>query len=232
MEMRRIFLAILLFICLTSEKESPFFATNTLYFEASGSVPVTPATTGWSASGSAIVAPVLPNGFKQGTTIASTTITVDNGSSTNTTLFYRGCSPALVAQTISGTVTGYFRMNVSNATGCTAQTRVKIFLVHRNGTAASTLLAITAGASNLTTTLTSYQALNAANLTSQTCSDGDYLVIEVGIGRSSGTTSRNGVISFGSSSTTDITTAGSTTANNPNLVFSNAITFYKGIIKH
>lgn len=227
--MHKIFLIIFLFVTTTAERESPFFATNTMYFEATGTADVSPATTGWTSSASSIIRPMLPNGFKATTTIATTTIAVDNSSSTATTLFYRGVSPALVAQTISGTVTGYFRMDVSNATGCTAQSRVKIFLVNKAGTATNTLLAITAGAANLTTTLTSIQALNAANLTSQTCADGDRIVIEVGIGRSSGTTARNGDISFGSSSATDISAAGSATANNPVITFSNALTFYKGI---
>jgi len=93
----------------------------------------------------------------------------------------------------------------------------------------ATLRALTAGASNLTTTLTSYQILNAAALTSYTCANGDRLCIEIGIGRTAGTTARNGTISFGTSSATDITAAASTTANNPVITFSGNLTFYKGV---
>jgi hypothetical protein len=171
---------------------------------------------------------MLPTGFKLSTSIASTTIAVDNSSGTATTLYYRGVSPALTAQTISGTVTGYFRMSVVNVTGCTAQSRVKITVVNPAGTIVATLVAITSGASNLTNTLTSYQVLNAAAISSYACADGDRIVVEIGIGRSAGTTARNGDVSFGSSSATDISAAGSTTANNPVITFSGNISFYKG----
>lgn len=205
-------------------------AQTNFYFEATG----TPygqagAISSWTNSASVIVRPLLPEGFKQSTTIASTSIAVDPASSTATTLFYQGISPALAAQTISGTVTGYFRMNLNNVTGATCQTRVKITVINMAGTVMATLLNLTAGASNLTTTLTSYQALNAAALSSYSCATGDRLCIEVGIGRSAGTTSRTGTISFGSSSATNISSAGSTTANNPVVTFSGNITFYKGV---
>jgi len=205
-------------------------AQTIMYLEASG----TPwGATGdfstWTNTASAIFEPTHATGFKQSTTIASTTISVNNSSSTATTCFAQFISPALEAQTISGTVTGYARMSIANATGATTQSRVKITVIDRTGAVVATLRALTAGASNLTTTLTSYQILNAAALTSYTCAQGDRLCIEVGIGRSAGTTARNGTISFGSSSATNITAAGSTTANNPVLTFSGNLTFYKGV---
>lgn len=182
----------------------------------------------WTSTGSAIIRPGHHTGFKQSTTIASTSISVANGSATDTTCFGQFISPALKAQTLTGTVTGYARMNVNNVTGCTAQSRVKITVINRAGTVVATLLAITSGASNLTTTLTSYQIVNGASLTNYACADGDRICIEIGIGRSAGTTSRTGVVSFGTSSATDITTAGSTTANNPQITFSMDIAFYQG----
>lgn len=182
----------------------------------------------WTAGTGGLRSNANPTGFKQGTTIASTTIAVNNSSSTATTLFGQFVSPALKAQTISGTVTGYARMSIANTTGATVQSRVKITVIDRTGAVVATLLPITSGASNLTTTLTSYQILNAAALTSYSCADGDRICIEIGIGRSAGTTARNGSVSFGSSSATDITTAGSTTANNPVITFSGNITFLQG----
>lgn len=182
----------------------------------------------WTNSSSAISREGNATGFKRSTTIASTTIAVNNSSGTATTCFAQFISPALVAQTISGTVTGYARMNIANVSGATCQSRVKITVIDRAGAIVATLRAITSGASNLTTTLTSYQILNAAALTSYACADGDRICIEIGIGRSAGTTARNGTISFGTSSATDITAAGSTTANNPVITFSGNIIFYKG----
>lgn len=183
----------------------------------------------WTVSNNALLTPANPTGFKTGTTIADKSVTVDFSSSTATTCYGQFISPALKAQTISGTVTGYARMSVNNVTGCTAQSRIKITVINRAGTVVATLLAITSGASNLTNTLTSYQIANAAALSSFACADGDRICIEIGIGRSAGTTSRTGVVSFGSSSATDISAAGSATANNPVVTFSGNITFYKGV---
>lgn len=223
--MKKLFIILLLFIATNSVAQTPF------HFEAgvSGSpTDVTPATTGWTDMSFAIVGRILSSPTKLRTTIATTTIAINNSSSTATTCFYRGVSQALVAQTISGTVTGYFRLRVSNTSGCTAQSRIKITVVNRAGVVVATLLAMTSGASNLTNSLTSYQVANAAALSSYDCADGDRIVIEIGIGRSAGTTARNGDVSFGSSSATNITAAGSTAANNPVITFSGNIQFYQG----
>lgn len=207
------------------------YAQTTTRFEVSGNpYGLSGTISTWTASGSAILTQANPTGFKTGTTIASTTIAVNNSSGTATTLFGQFVSPALEAQTISGTITGYARMSVASVTGCTAQSRVKITVIDRTGAVVATLVAITSGASNLTTTLTSYQILNAAAISSYSCAKGDRICIEIGIGRSAGTTARNGTVSFGTSSATDITAAGSTTANNPVLTFSGNITFQKGMI--
>lgn len=205
-------------------------AQTTIHLEASGGHygGIDGVFSTWTASASSLKAPAYKAGFKQTTTIASTAFTVNNSSSTATTCYGQFITPALVAQTISGTVTGYIRMSLNNVSGATCQTRVKITVINRVGTVVATLLGMTSGASNLTTTLTSYQMLNAAALTSYACADGDRICIEIGIGRSAGTTSRTGTVSFGSSSTTNITAAGSTTANNPVITFSGNLNFYQG----
>jgi hypothetical protein len=221
--MKKILTIIILFFALNSEAQTIF------YMEASGAQNSAAGVfSDWTVSNSAILRRSYATGYKQATTIASTTITVDFSSGSATTCFGQFVSPYLEAQTISGTITGYARMNVSNVTGCTAQSRVKVTVINMAGTVVATLVALTAGASNLTTTLTSYQILNAAAISSYACARGDRICIEVGIGRSLGTTSRTGTISFGSSSATNITAAGSTTANNPVLTFSGNISFYKG----
>lgn len=206
------------------------FAQTTMYLEATGELNggVHGAFSTWTSTGSAIFVSTEKTGFKQSTTIASTTIAVDNSSGTATTCFAQFISPPLNAQTISGTITGYARMSIANTSGATVQSRVKITVINRGGTVVATLLAITSGAANLTTTLTSYQILNAAAISSYSCANGDRICIEVGIGRSAGTTARNGTVSFGSSSATDISAAGSTTANNPVIIFSGNISFYQG----
>jgi len=221
--MRNIFITILFFISVSLQAQTKFF------LEHGNIADVTPSTTGWQSSASAIISRALPIGSKQTTTIASTTIAVANALATDITLFGRFISPPLMAQTISGTVTGYARMSVSSATGCTAQSRIKITVVNRAGTIVATLRATLAGVSNLTNTLISYQIANAAALSSYACATGDRIVIEIGIGRSVGTTARNGTLSFGSSSATDITAAGSATANNPVVTFSGNIIFYLGV---
>lgn len=222
--MRKILLITLFFGAIASQ------AQTTMYLEASGTHNGTNGTfSTWNSTASAILVPAYKTGFKQATTIASTTIAVDNGTATNTTCFGQFISPPLNAQTISGTVTGYARMSIANATGATVQSRIKITVINMAGTVVATLLAITSGAANLTTTLTSVQIANAAALSSYACAKGDRICIEVGIGRSLGTTSRNGTVSFGSSSATDISAAGSTTANNPVVTFSGTLSFYNGI---
>jgi len=206
-------------------------AQTTMRLEASGTHYGSNGTfSTWTNTSAALPLPCYQTGFKQSTTIASTTIAVNNSTSTATTCFAQVVSPALTAQTISGSVTGYARMSIANTSGATVQSRVKITVINRTGAVVATLLAITSGAANLTTTLTSVQMLNAAALTSYACADGDRICIEIGIGRSTGTTARNGSISFGSSSATDITAAGSTTANNPVITFSGNISFYKGTL--
>lgn len=222
--MRKIIFTILLFNCLFSQGQTAFL------LEASGATHGAAGTfSTWNSSGSAIISAAYKTGFKQTTTLANTTLAVDNGTATNTTCFGQFISPALNAQTISGTVTGYARMSIANATGATCQSRIKITVINRSGTVVATLLAMTSGVSNLTTTLTSYQIANAAALSSYACANGDRICIEIGIGRSVGTTARNGTVDFGSSSATNISSAGSATANNPVVTFSGNITFYQGM---
>ena len=203
---------------------------TTFYLEASGAIYGANGTIStWTNSAGVTRWCGLKTGFKKSSTIASTTIAVDNSSGTASTCFGQFISPALNAQTISGTVTSYARASIANATGATTQVCIKITVIDRAGAVLATLLAITGNGGNLTTTLTSYQIANAVALSSYACANGDRLCIEVGIKRSAGTTARNGTISFGSSSATDISSAGSTTANNPVVTFSGNITFYQGV---
>lgn len=199
------------------------------YLPPTGNSDVQPATTGWTNSASSIIRRMQPTPTRTRITIASTTISVNNSSSTATTLFARFVSPALMAQNIAGTVTAHCRASIASTTGATCQTRIKVIVVDRAGTIVATLLDITSGAVNLTTTLSNKIMVSAASLTSYNCADGDRIVVEVGIGRSAGTTARNGTLSFGDSSATDLTSNGETTANNPWVEFSQDFIFNKGI---
>ena len=226
--MKKLIFILLIFVSIAAQAQTP------MYLEASGTHYGTNGTfSTWTATTGFLANPTYTTGFKQSTTIASTTLAVDNSSGTATSCFGQFISPALVAQTISGTVTGYARMTIANTSGATVQSRVKITVIDRAGVVVATLLAMTSGAANLSTTLTSIQMLNAAALSSYTCTDGDRLCIEIGIGRSTGTTAKNGTVSFGSSSATDISSglpgSTSTAADNPVVTFSGNISFYKGI---
>lgn len=220
--MRKIFLAIILLVGIQS------YSQTTFLLEASGTqYGLAGAIATWSTTAGALAVSANPTGFKLSSTIASTTLAV-NTTVASTTLFGQFISPALKAQTISGTVTGFARASIANATGATCSTAVKITVINRAGSVQATLLSMTNGSGTLTTTLTSYTLCNAAALSSYSCADGDRICIEVGIIRTASTTARNGTISFGSSSATNISSAGSTTANNPVVTFSGNLTFIKG----
>jgi hypothetical protein len=223
LDMRKIIIIILVACSLSSQGQT------TLLLEATGTqFGLAGATATWSTTAGSIATGANPTGFKNSSTIASTTIAV-NTTVGATTLFGQFVSPQLKAQTISGTVTGYARASIANTSGATCSTAVKITVINSAGTILATLLTMTNGSGSLTTTLTSYTLANAATLTSYDCADGDRICIEVGIIRTFGTTARDGTLSFGSSSATNITAAAQTAANNPVMTFSNNIAFNKGL---
>lgn len=194
------------------------------YCEATGTPAITPSIGGtWVSTASAIIRPI--NVVKAGTTIATTTISV-NATALSATLFYRGVSQPLEAQTISGTVAGQFRMRMANVSGATTVSRIHITVVNSSGTVVATLLSGTSGANTLTTTLTNRNTPASVAISSYACAAGDRISIEVGIIRTAGTTARNGDISFGSSAATDLAIDNTTTtANNPWVEFSANLTF-------
>lgn len=196
-----------------------------LYLPSTGSAAVTPAVgSGWTASGSAVQRAANLN--KIASAMASTSITVNNSSSTASTLFAQYVSPPLAAQTLSGNVIGQMRFSISNATGATCVSRIYIRVINSSGTVVATILAGTSGGSNLTTTLTNKRTPTSTALSSYACSAGDRISIEAGIIRTAGTTSRTGNISFGDDSATDLAVDdATTTANNPYVEFDGNFTF-------
>ncbi len=196
------------------------------YLPASGNPPFTPSVgSGWTASGSSVVRPMST--VKSQTAMASTTIAVDNSSSTASTLFVRFISPMLAAQTISGNLTGQALFSIANATGATTVSRIQVTIVNSAGTVQSTLLAGTSGAATLTTTATNKNVPASVALSSQTCAAGDRVVVEMGIIRTAGTTARNGTIVFGDNAASDLAIdTTTTTQNNPWVEFSGNLTFF------
>lgn len=211
------------------------YAQTRFYFAASGfnSVSdVTPTISGggaWTASAGSVVR--LARTSMGGTTGANTSLTVDNSSSTASTLFVRYVSEPLAAQTISGNVRGQIRMNLSSATGCTAIPKIVVTVVDILGNIRATLFNGTSGATAITSTMTNRFSPASAALTSFACNTGDRIVFEIGIVRTAGTTSRTGNIAFGyTSGGTDLPVDQTTTAgNNPWIEISNAVTFNRGL---
>ena len=109
----------------------------------------------------------------------------------------------LAAQTFAGNVTGQFQATEVNA-GNNLFLTLKVITCSAAGVLRNTLLAITRSTGNeYTTTLRNATFPSTALAGSQTCQDGDYLVIEVGLGGLSvaagGTQTHNGSIRWGCS---------------------------------
>lgn len=187
---------------------------------------ITPNISGnWTNSGSSTVRQTKPN-YTAGGAQTSMTVAVDNSSSTASTLFVRFVSEALAAQTISGNIRGQLRALVASTTGCTAITKVVATIVNSSGTIRATLFNGSSGSSTIPTSLTNRFIPASTALTSFACNTGDRLVFEVGLVRTAGTTARNGSLSFGYTSATDLPVDETTTAtNNPWIEISNTVTF-------
>lgn len=222
--MKNVFIIIFIFSGIYCQAQTRFHFTST-----TGTSDVTGAISSWTNTSASTISRSITD--KSNTAIASQTIAVNNSSSTASTCFYRGVSPSLKAQTISGTVKGQFRMNVSSTNGCTAVSAVKITVINSVGTVVATLLSITSGTLALTTTLTNRISPAAGTaIGSYTCADGDRIVIEIGVIRTSGTTARNGTISFGDNAASDLTEDNTATSvSNPWMEFSATIKFNKGV---
>jgi hypothetical protein len=198
------------------------------YLPSSGAAGITPATSvHWVGTAGAVVRRM--DIVKASTAMTSTTLAVNNASSTASTLFAVYVSDPLEAQLISGTNFGQVRMNVSNVSGCTAVSAVVMLIVNSAGAIVATISAaggVVSGGSALTTTLTNRQTTPNSILDAYTCATGDRLVLEIGVIRTAGTTNRNGVLNFGDNSATDLAVDNATTtANNPYMEFSHNFVF-------
>lgn len=160
------------------------------------------------------------------------TITVDFSSGTASTLFSRHISEPLAAQTISGNVKAQIRGDVSSVTGCTAFTKTIINVVNPAGAIVAVLLGATNGNSALPGgSIVNRSCPPSTALSSYTCKTGDRVVMELGIVRTSGTTSRTGILSYVSSQGSDLAEDNTSTGGaNSWVEFSNTLKFNSGIL--
>ena len=140
----------------------------------------------------------------------------------------------LAAQSISGTVRMVMRCREANA-GANATLAMAVKIIQPNGADRATLLAVTSADSasspyEFTTTLDSRRCWKAdetepLDLTTQSATEGDYLVIEIGF-RSATTVSRNIDLRYGDDNASDLTYGDAETNDfNPWVEFSATITF-------
>jgi hypothetical protein len=192
------------------------------YLQSTGTPAVTPAISAtWNNTDNNIVRTM--NTAKQSTTMSSNTGSVPN---VTNTLFYQWVSAPLAAQTLSGNVKGQIRSQLNNVSGATCSTRIIITVVNSAGTIVATLLGATSGTATLTTTLTNRTTPASTALSSYACANGDRIVVEIGIVRTTGTTARNGTIRSGDSDAADLAENNTaTTDNNPWVEFSSTINF-------
>jgi hypothetical protein len=126
-------------------------------------------------------------------------------------------SPPLAAQTISGTLSAMFMKKEFATTDNVDRFHLAVKIINSAGVVQSTLLARgaqtgSATVENGTTAITTTFA-NAANLTSQTCSAGDRILVEVGYSNSTAATTPEASINFGENAT-DATLGNNATTTN------------------
>lgn len=198
------------------------------YLESSGSAPVTPAS--WSVdwektSGAAADAPLTTT--KTGSSSA-TNANAGNGAAADVAV-RRFISPALAAQTISGTCKGQIRC-AEQDTPDNYGVACAIKVIKADGTDRGILsIAQGPGSSEMVVdTLTNRKLKKSTDetpltLSSVVVSNGDYLVFEAGF-RQDGTATSLGTLSFGSDNGTDLPEDElETSAFNPWIEFSGTI---------
>lgn len=205
-----------------------------LYFENGGDVIVTPtATTGWTFQP---VSTFPLTKTKRSSAMGTQTRAAGAGTNGQFGMAVRFVSTPLKAQTISGTIKGQMRVKQS-AAGNDTTLCVAVKLIKPDGSDRSVLLSPAAADTVASTppemadaTQTNRKFLDssesaAISLTSQSASDGDLLVVEVGY-RYNASNNPSCEFSIGSDSGTDLSEDDtSTTADNPWIEFSGDLNF-------
>lgn len=167
---------------------------------------------------------------KDGSTIASTQSGNTGAAAVRKILIKTFISEPLAAQTISSgsTVSGQIRGNMSSVSSRTGQGWMYFRIINPDGTVASDVNSLSTTSAGWTTTLRNWQysLTLGSNLT---ITAGQRFLFEIGWNYQTGSnTATNGTNSYGSSSATDLTVAGTeTTANNPFITFSQTIIFQR-----
>jgi hypothetical protein len=176
--------------------------TTPVYFNFNTAAAVTPSAwqAGWNyQNGTLTTASWHPNPEGSPPTRTGANHSNDATSGNRYGARMRFVGPPLAAQTISGTFRGQWSV-LENAAGNNSNLAVAIQIINSSGTVQSTLLAATSAENTsatppeIATSNTNRQFRDPSGntsiaLTSQTCSDGDRIVIEVGVreGSTSGT---------------------------------------------
>lgn len=127
------------------------------------------------------------------------------------TLFIQYISEPLAAQSLSGcTFKSQFRCFISSTTSADISATVAVSLITANGTRRGML---GAGNSAVSLTTTSTNRTVTGSLINISINTGDRFVIEIGMTRNSGSTSRTGSIVFGGASSTDLPEDNTTSAS-------------------
>jgi hypothetical protein len=213
-----------------------------LYLPSTGASPVTVTPTVWTKNTGHTQLKI----GRAKISSAMSTLSNARGVSTNpmTVINVSYVSDPLSAQTLGGTLKGQIRAAASNAL-LTGNLSIAARVVKNDGTDYASpkhIFSTPVHSSNATykytTTIRNWGFMTAADAFSLTVPavtvvEGDRLVVEIGYYSADTSTTRNGQLSVGDNSATDLTEQGSeTTANNPWVEFSQTINFISSLNKH
>jgi len=198
-------------------------AQTRYYLNTGTTSPVSPAANaGWNVTTGAIRYQMSE--VKDGSTLANNTSAAVGAVAVRKVLIDQWVSLPLAAQTITGTLTGQIRYDISSTTSTTGQGFCYLRIISNDGTSIVTEVG-TMTTTNLSTTTTN-RTLISLNVGTLNINAGERICIDIGWNYSVGTnTARTAFISTGSSSGTDLPADNTATAaNDPWLEFSDNIT--------
>ncbi len=199
---------------------------TTVYFPSSGSPPISPAVSGWDHTASSFVRrPLNVSGTKTDTALTNLEWTIAAAFEDYVTVQYISSVP-LATQTIDGTV-DFGAMLKSSVTGATFSA-IRIWVAQPDGSQrGSDLLFYHTNVNTINSSSYTQQFRDDLALTSNSSvTEGDYLVIELGVYVTNSTSKTVGVkIGDDDAYGNIVSDTGTTTILNANCVFSDTITF-------
>jgi len=197
--------------------------SQTRYYLNTGTTsPVAPAANaGWNVTTGAIQ--YRMSEVKDGSTLANNVSASVGAAAVRKVLIDQWVSDPLAAQTITGTLTGQIRYDISSVTSTTGQGFAYLRIISNDGTSIVTEVG-TLTTTDLSTTTTN-RTMISLNVGTLTINSGERICIDIGWNYSVGTnTTRTAFISTGSSSGTDLPVDNTATAaNDPWMEFSDNI---------